>query len=109
MKLHVLPKSKNETSIAYPQANGKIERFHRTIQEEHLRRSSMINLEDARKQVAQYIEFYNTKRLHSSLFYLTPNDYLIGNFNERLRARELKLTEARNNRVKIRNEASCST
>ena len=98
-----------KTSIAYPQANGKIERFHRTIQEEHLRQSSMINLEDARKQVAQYIEFYNTKRLHSSLFYLTPNDYLIGNINERLQERELKLTEARNNRVKIRNEASCST
>lgn len=97
------------TSIAYPQSNGKIERFHRTIQQEHLRQSSMINLEDARKQVAQYIEFYNTKRLHSSLFYLTPNDYLNGDINQKLQDRELKLTEARNNRMKIRNEASCST
>ena len=44
-----------------------------------------------------------------SFLSLTPNDYLNGNINERLHARELNLTEARNNRVKIRNEASCTT
>ncbi len=66
----------------------------------------MINLEDARKQIAEYIEFYNTKRLHSSLFYLTPDDYLKGNVEEKLKVRENKLTEARNNRIKIRNLAS---
>ncbi len=97
------------TSVAYPQSNGKIERFHRTIQQEHLRQTSMINLEDARKQVAEFIEFYNTKRLHSSLFYLTPNDYLCGNINKKLEERELKLTEARNNRINMRIQASCST
>ncbi len=95
-----------KTSIAYPQANGKIERYHRTIQEECLRQSSMINLEDARRQIAEYIEFYNTKRLHSSLFYLTPVDYLKGCLKEKLEVRESKLTEARNNRIKIRNLAS---
>ena len=63
-----------KTSIAHPQGNGKIERFHRIIEEEHHRKTSMINLEDARKQIDEYVEFYNTKRLHSSLFYLTPND-----------------------------------
>lgn len=95
-----------KTSIAYPQANGKIERFHRSIQEEHLRKSSMINLKDAKKQIAVYIEFYNTKRLHSSLFYLTPDDYLKETVKEKLEVRENKLTEARNNRIKIRNLAS---
>ena len=57
------------TSIAYPQSNGKIERFHRSISEEHIRKNSYINLEDAREQISKYIEHYNTKRLHSSLFY----------------------------------------
>jgi len=95
-----------KTSIAHPQANGKIERYHRTIEEEHLRQSSMINITDARKQIAEYIEFYNTKRLHSSLFYLTPNDYLKGNVEEKLKVRQNKLNEARNNRIKIRNLAS---
>ncbi len=97
-----------KTSIAYPQSNGKIERFHRTIEEEHLRQTSMINLEDARKQISEYIEFYNTKRLHSSLFYLTPDDYLKGTEKEKLQVREIKLTEARSNRIKIRKEV-CST
>ncbi|HMQ68236.1 MAG TPA: integrase core domain-containing protein [Ignavibacteria bacterium] len=90
------------TSIAYPQANGKIERFHRTINEEHLKKTSMINLEDARKQINDFVEVYNTKRLHSSLFYLTPNDFLNKTFQEKLDVRERKLQEARNNRIKIR-------
>ncbi|HAY33604.1 MAG TPA: IS3 family transposase [Bacteroidetes bacterium] len=90
------------TSIAYPPANGKIERFHKTINEEHLKKASMINLEDARKQIKEYIEFYNTKRLHSSLYYLTPDDYLKGTVKEKLEVRENKLTEARSNRIKAR-------
>ena len=91
------------TSIAYPPANGKIERFHKTINEEHFRKTSMINIEDARKQIDEYIEFYNTKRLHSSLYYLTPNDYLNGSIKEKLEVRENKLQEARKNRIEIRN------
>lgn len=51
-----------KTSIAYLQSNGKIEHLHRTIKEEHLKKSSMINLDDTKKQIAEYVEFYNTKR-----------------------------------------------
>ncbi len=91
-----------KTSIAYPQANGKIERYHRTIQEEHLSKASMINLEDAKKQIEGYVEFYNTKRLHSSLFYLTPNDYLMNAVKEKLEIRESKLQDARKNRILTR-------
>lgn len=90
------------TSIAYPQANGKIERFHKTINEEYLKKTSMINIEDARKQIKEYIEFYNTKRLHSSLYYLTPNDYINDTVKEKLELREIKLQEARKNRIEIR-------
>ncbi|MBK9333640.1 MAG: DDE-type integrase/transposase/recombinase [Ignavibacteria bacterium] len=74
-----------KTSIAYPQGNGKIERYHRTIEEEHLKKTSMINLEDARKQIDEYVEFYNTKRLHSSLYYLTPKDFLTGHSKKNLK------------------------
>jgi len=78
------------TSIAYPKTNGKIERFHKTINEE-LKKASMINIEDARKQIKEYIEFYNTKRLHSSLYYLTPNNYINYTIKEKLEVRERKL------------------
>jgi len=91
-----------KTSIAYPQANGKIERFHRTAGEECLSKSSFINLGDARKQISEYIDFYNTKRLHSSLFYLTPEDFLMDRIKYKLIVREDKLTQARNNRIETR-------
>jgi transposase InsO family protein len=83
------------TSVAYPQSNGKIERFHRTLNEDVLRVKALIDLEDARKQISDYICFYNTKRLHSALNYLTPEDYLTGRFKEKLQERENKLEKAR--------------
>ncbi len=90
------------TSIAYPQSNGKIERYHRSIHEECLSKSSFINLDDARRQVASYIEHYNTKRLHSSLFYLTPEDFIFGRVHEKLTIRDNKLREAKLNRYEVR-------
>lgn len=91
------------TSIAYPQSNGKIERYHRTVHEECLMKSSMVNLNDARKQVANYIEFYNTKRLHSSLYFLTPEDFLFDRIEDKLKLREDKLSKAKLNRAEVRN------
>jgi transposase InsO family protein len=83
------------TSIAYPQSNGKIERYHRTLQQECLQKKSFINLDDARKQIAWFVDYYNTKRLHSSLYYLTPEDFLLNCIDEKLKLRERKLKEAR--------------
>ncbi len=62
----------------------------------------MIDLNDARIQIANYIEYYKTKRLHSSLSYLTPEDYVKGRINDRLKERESKLLEAK----KVRYEAA---
>jgi len=87
------------TSIMYPQSNGKIERFNRTVNEECLKKISMVDLEDARRQVADYIEYYNTKRLHSSLYYLTPDDFINGRVEERLEERRNKLAAAKLNRM----------
>lgn len=91
------------TSVMYPQSNGKIERFHRTVHTECLQQKSLINLEDARRQLAEYIEFYNTKRLHSSLFYLTPEDYVNGKIEKRLEDRRTKLSKAKLYRLFYRN------
>jgi len=88
-----------KTSVNYPQANGKIERYHRTISEECLRLKSPANLEDFKIYIEDYINFYNTKRLHASLNYLTPEDYLLGRKEERLAERELKLETAELNRA----------
>ena len=91
------------TSIAYPQSNGKIERYHRTIHEECLMKKSLIDLDDARKQIAEFIEYYNTKRLHSSLFYLTPEDFLNERITEKLDERNTKLQLAKKARYEVKN------
>lgn len=86
------------TSVAYPQSNGKMERFHRSINSECLKTRSLIDLEDARKQIAMYVNYYNTKRLHSSLYYLTPEDFLLGRVDGKLKKRQKKLNDALKNR-----------
>lgn len=91
------------TSIAYPQSNGKIERYHRTIHEECLMTKSLIDLDDARKQIAEFIEYYNTKRLHSALYYLTPDDFLNDRITEKLEVRNIKLQSAKRARYEVKN------
>lgn len=88
-----------KTSINYPQANGKIERYHRTISEECLRIKAPVNFNDFKNYIEDYINFYNTKRLHSALNYLTPEDYLYGKKIERLAEREMKIEKAELNRT----------
>jgi len=87
------------TSVAYPQSNGKIERFHRTINEECLEIASFLTLADARRQIAQYIHHYNTVRLHGAIGYLTPEDMLLGRRDQRLKERNTKLEKAKKERA----------
>ena len=64
-----------------------------------MRKRSFLSIEDARKQMARYIHYYNTKRLHSAINYLTPEDMLLGRGEERLKERDRKLREARAHRL----------
>ena len=89
------------TSIRYPQSNGKIERFHKTIKEEKIRTSSLLGIEDAKRQVAKYVDYYNEVRLHSAIFYLTPQEVFEGKMEERLAERQRKLDTAREKRTEI--------
>jgi transposase InsO family protein len=93
------------TAIHHPQSNGKIERFHETISGECLRKLSFLDIEDARRRIADYIRSYNTQRLHSAVHYLTPHDVFTGRTEERLEDRKQKLAHARNQRRISRNAA----
>lgn len=94
------------TSVNYPQANGKIERFHRTISEECLRRTPLIELADARAEIDEYVRYYNEERPHSSLQYLTPSDVLHARVEAKLNLREQRLKAARQARQNQRNQTA---
>ena len=90
------------TRYHYPQSNGKVERFYQTCKNEFVRRNSFLSLNDLEKQLANYIEIYNHKRLHSALGYITPHDMLMGHKDQIFNERRQKLERARQERMKQR-------
>lgn len=86
------------TSPYYPESNGKIERYHRTIKSDCIRVKSPLNLEEARRVVEEFVHTYNTARLHSAIGYITPADMMAGRAAEIHAARDQKLAEAREHR-----------
>ena len=86
------------TSANHPQSNGKLERFNRTIKTEHVRRSAYLNYNDACIRMAEWIAYYNSERLHSAIWYLTPNDVFYDRTAKRLAERKEKLHTAIINR-----------
>lgn len=86
------------TSPHYPQSNGKLERFHRTLKEQAIRPKTPLCLEDAKRVVGDFIRHYNGVRLHSSIGYITPLDRLQRRHTEIFTARDKKLETARQQR-----------
>jgi transposase InsO family protein len=82
------------TSANHPQSNGKLERFHKTFKSEHVRRTAYTSYDDARVRMAHWIAYYNSERLHSAIWYLTPDDVFYGRTSERLAVRKEKLHTA---------------
>ena len=89
----------------YPQSNGKIERWHRSVKSECIRPGVPLSLEDARRLVADFVRRYNEVRLHSAIGYVTPADKLAGRERAIFAERDRKLEAARERRQKAR-EAS---
>jgi len=83
------------TSPYYPQSNGKVESWHKTVKRECIRPLTPLNLADARRIVAGYVQTYNTLRLHSGIGYVTPQARLEGRDAQIMAERRRKLATAR--------------
>jgi putative transposase len=86
------------TSPYYPQSNGKLERFHKTLKEQAIHPKTPLTIEDAKRITGDFIDYYNTQRLHSAIGYITPADRLAGRQDQIHAARDKKLEAARERR-----------
>ena len=90
------------TSPYYPQSNGKIERWHKTLKGECIRVKVPLSLEDARRLVAEFVAHYNEVRLHSAIGYVVPADKLTGRDRAIFTERECKLDDTQERRKAAR-------
>jgi transposase InsO family protein len=60
------------TAPHYPQSNGKIERWHKTLKTDAIRVEMLADLDEARRVIAAFAEHYNSVRLHSAIGYIAP-------------------------------------
>jgi putative transposase len=94
------------TSPYYPQSNGKLERWHKSLKSECIRPGTPLSQQDADRLIQRYVNHYNNVRLHSAIGYVTPMDMLAGRQKEIQTARDCKLQEARRQRQIRRQEAA---
>lgn len=63
-------------AVGTAEENGYAERVIRTIKEEEVYLSKYVDFADAVQQIGHFIEdVYMTKRIHSSLGYVTPAEF----------------------------------
>ena len=97
------------TSPYYPQSNGKIEGWHKSLKQECIRPLAPGSVEEARKGVEKFVDEYNHRRLHSAIGYIAPADKLAGKENEIFRLRDERLEKARAKRKGQRNDSRGSS
>lgn len=92
------------TSPYYPQSNGKIERWHKSLKSECIRPMVPLSLDDAKRLVTDFVGHYNNVRLHSAIGYVAPKDKLDGRDRDIQDDRDRKLAEAREQRKRVRQD-----
>lgn len=74
LKAHQITISMSGTGNCYD--NAAMESFFHTLKTEHVYFEHYLTREQAKRSIFEYVEvFYNRQRLHSTLGYLTPNDF----------------------------------
>jgi len=58
-----------------PNMNAHIESYHRVLEDECMSRFQFQTYEEAYKEVAWFVKFYNERRMHSSILDLSPKEF----------------------------------
>jgi putative transposase len=90
------------TAPYYPQSNGKVERYQKTMKHDGIRPAAPRTRQEAERVIANFVEHYNNVRLHSAIGYVTPMDRLQGRQEAIWRNRDEKLARAREQRAERR-------
>lgn len=61
--------------VGSPNYNAHIESYHRYLQDECLAGKLFKNIEQAEQVIMNYVDGYNSKRVHSSIDYRTPEEF----------------------------------
>ncbi len=59
-----------------PEQNGHIESFHKTLKKEYIWSNDFQNYQEAESAIRDAFVDYNQNRIHSSLRYLTPYEFI---------------------------------
>jgi putative transposase len=84
-----------KTSPYYPQSNGKIERWHKSLKTSWICPETPLDVGHARRHIAGFVEYHHMVRIHFAIGYITPQDKRLGNDEAIFAARDPKLAEAR--------------
>jgi transposase InsO family protein len=79
----------------HPQTNGKAERWNGTLKQEAIRVHVPASFDEARQVIGDFVTFYNNKRLHAGIKFVTPLDMFLGRQEHIVTHRKNKLALAR--------------
>jgi len=74
-----------------PNMNAHIESFHRIFEDDCLSQWEFKNDQEAYQAVYQFMEFYNNRRIHSSLKYLAPMAFYEKNLKQPINIKEVRV------------------
>lgn len=79
------------TAVGHPESNGKIEVFHKTLKYERVYvQERYEHFLQARRDIDRFVQYYNNKRLHQGIDFVTPQQRYTGRDVTILKARKQK-------------------
>jgi len=77
--------------VKTPNKNAHIESFHRILEDDCLKKYEFESYADAYETINEFMEFYNNRRIHSSIKFMSPNEFYNLYFGENITNIEIRV------------------